>query len=36
MCEAISWIEQKEVEAPGTVGLPPSLDLHYKEDFLKK
>ena len=36
MCEAISWIEQKEVEAPGTVGLPQSLDLCYEEDFLKK
>ena len=36
MHEVISWIEQKEVEAPGAVGLPPGLDLHYKEDFLKK
>ena len=36
MCEAISWIEQKEVEAPGAVGLPQGLDLCYKEDFLKK
>ena len=36
MCEAISQIEQKEVEAPGAVGLPQSLDLHYEEDFLKK
>ena len=36
MCEAISWIEQKEVEAPGAVGLPQSLDLHYEEDFLQK
>ena len=36
MHEAISWIEQKEVEAPGAVGLPQSLDLCYKEDFLKK
>ena len=34
--EAISWIEQKEVEAPRAVGLPQSLDLCYKEDFLKK
>ena len=34
--QAISWIEQKEVEAPGAVGLPPGLDLHYEEDFLKK
>ena len=36
VCEAISWIEQKEVEAPGAVGLPPGLDLRYEEDFLKK
>ena len=36
MCQAISQIEQKEVEAPGAVGLPPSLDLHYEEDFLEK
>ena len=36
MHKAISQIEQKEVEAPGAVGLPPGLDLHYKEDFLKK
>ena len=28
MCEAISWIEQKEVEAPRAVGLPQCLDLH--------
>ena len=34
--EAISWIEQKEVEAPGAVGLPQCLDLHYEEDFLEK
>ena len=36
MHEAISRIEQKEVEAPGAVGWPPSLDLRYQEDFLKK
>ena len=36
MREAILQIEQKKVEAPGAVGLPPSLDLHYEEDFLKK
>ena len=36
MCQAISRIEQKEVEAPGAVGLPPDLDLRYKEDFLEK
>ena len=34
--QAISRIEQKEVEAPGVVGLPPGLDLHYEEDFLEK
>ena len=36
MCEAISQIEQKEVEEPGAVGLPQCLDLCYEEDFLKK
>ena len=36
MHEAISQIEQKEVEAPGAVGLPPGLDLHYEEDFLER
>ena len=36
MCEAISQIEQREVETPGAVGLPQCLDLHYEEDFLKK
>ena len=36
VCEAISQIEQKEVEVPGAVGLPQCLDLHYEEDFLKK
>ena len=36
MCEAILQIEQKEVEAPGTVGLPQCLDLRYEEDFLEK
>ena len=34
MHEAISWIEQKEVEAPGAVGLPQCLDLCYEEDLL--
>ena len=34
--QAISQIEQKEVEAPGAVGLPPNLDLRYEEDFLEK
>ena len=36
MHEAISQIEQKEVETPGTAGLPRYLDLRYEEDFLKK
>ena len=36
MHEAISWIEQKEVEAPGAVGLPQGLDLRHEEDFLEK
>ena len=36
MGQAISRIEQKEVEVPGAMGLPPDLDLHYEEDFLKK
>ena len=36
MCEAISQIEQKEVEAPRAVGLPQGLDLRYEEDFLEK
>ena len=34
--EAISRIEQKEVEAPGAVGLPQGLDLCHEEDFLEK
>ena len=34
--EAISQIEQREVETPGAAGLPQYLDLHYEEDFLKK
>ena len=34
--EAISQIEQKEVETPGTAGLPQCLDLRYEEDFLEK
>ena len=36
VCEAISQIEQKEVETPGTAGLPQCLDLRYEKDFLKK
>ena len=33
---AISRTQQKEVEAPEAVGLPPNLDLRYKESFLEK
>ena len=36
VCGAISRTEQKEVEAPEGVGLPPNLDLQYKESFLEK
>ena len=36
MHEAISHIEQREVETPGAAGLPQCLDLHYEEDFLEK
>ena len=36
MREAISQIEQRKVETPGTAGLPRCLDLCYEEDFLKK
>ena len=36
VCGAISRTEQKEVEAPEAVGLPPNLDLRYKESFLEK
>ena len=36
MHEAISQIEQREVETPGTAALPQCLDLHYEEDFLEK
>ena len=36
MREAISRIEQKEVEAPEAVGLPPNLDIRYEEGFLEK
>ena len=36
VCEAISQIEQREVETPGAAGLPRCLDCHYEEDFLKK
>ena len=34
MHEAILWIEQKVVEAPGVVGLPQCLDLCYEEDLI--
>ena len=34
--KAISQIEQKEVETPGTAGLPQCLDLRYEDYFLKK
>ena len=34
--EAISQIEQREVEAPGPAGLLQCLDLHYEEGFLEK
>ena len=36
VCKAISQIEQREVETPGTAGLPQCLDLRYEEDFLEK
>ena len=36
MCEAVLQMEQREVETPGSAGLPQCLDLHYEEDFLKK
>ena len=36
MHEAILQIEQREVETPGSAGLPQCLDLHYEDDFLKK
>ena len=36
MRKAISQLEQREVETPGSAGLPQCLDLHYEEDFLKK
>ena len=35
MHEAVLWMEQREVETPGSAGLPQCLDLHYEEDFLK-
>ena len=33
---AISRTKQREVEAPEAVGLPPNLDLQYKEGFLER
>ena len=36
MHEAVLQMEQREVETPGSAGLPQCLDLHYEEDFLKK
>ena len=36
MHEAVLQTEQREVETPGSAGLPQCLDLHYEEDFLKK
>ena len=33
--EAVSRIEQRDAETPEAMGLPPSLDLHYKEAFLE-
>ena len=36
MHEVILQIEQREVETPGSAGLPQCLDLHYEEDFLEK
>ena len=34
--EAVLQMEQREVEMPGSAGLPQCLDLHYEEDFLEK
>ena len=36
VCEVVLQMEQREVETPGSAGLPQCLDLHYEEDFLKK
>ena len=36
MHEAVLRMEQREVETPGSAGLPQCLDLHYEEDFLEK
>ena len=34
--EAISQLEQRKVETPGSARLPQCLDLCYEEDFLEK
>ena len=34
--EAVLQMEQREVETPGSAGLPQCLDLRYEEDFLEK
>ena len=36
VCKAISQLEQRKVETPGSAGLPQCLDLCYEKDFLKK
>ena len=36
MHEVVLRMEHREVEIPGTTGLPQCLDLRYEEDFLKK
>ena len=36
MCEAVLQMEQREVETPGSAGLPQCLNFCYEEDFLEK
>ena len=36
ICEAVLQMEQRQVETPGSAGLPQSLDLQHEEDFLEK
>ena len=36
VCEAVLQREHREVETPGTAGLPQCLNLNYGEDFLEK
>ena len=36
ICEAVLQMESREVETPGSAGLPQCLDLRYEEDFLEK